>query len=124
MMDSLEGYLDNIAAADTQTAANGVPLAELAASLAISVDTVARKQQEIKRLSEKINAFKKKGASVTSRATFPGGTTTVCTHCEAVGRTAPHRKNACYFDPRKMTDRKYWARKLMEDKGVKCKDGE
>ena len=43
-MDSIEGYLDNIVAADTQTAANGGPLAELAASLAISVDTVARQQ--------------------------------------------------------------------------------
>ena len=42
MLDLLEGYLDNIAAAATQTAANGGPLAELGASLAISVDTVAR----------------------------------------------------------------------------------
>ena len=40
MLDSLKGYLDNIAAAATQTAANGGPLAELAASLAVSVDTV------------------------------------------------------------------------------------
>ena len=42
MLDSLEGYLDNIAAAATQTAATGTPLAELAARLAVSVDTVAR----------------------------------------------------------------------------------
>ena len=42
MLDSLEGYLDSIAAAETQTAANGGPLAELAASLAVSVDTFAR----------------------------------------------------------------------------------
>ena len=46
---------------------------ELAASLAISVDTVARPQQEIKRLSEQISAFKKKGASATSGAIVPGG---------------------------------------------------
>ena len=45
MMDSLEGYLDNISAAATQTATNGGALAELAASLKISVDTVARQQQ-------------------------------------------------------------------------------
>ena len=44
-MDSLEGYLDNIAAAAMQTAENGGPLTELAASLAISVDTVTRQQQ-------------------------------------------------------------------------------
>ena len=56
MMDQLEGYLDNIAAAATQTAANGGPLSELAASMAVSVDTVARQQQEIKCLSEQVNA--------------------------------------------------------------------
>ena len=61
MMELLEGYLDHIAAAATQTAAKGGPLAELAASLAISVDTVARQQQEIKRFSEQVNTFKKRG---------------------------------------------------------------
>ena len=44
MLDSLKGYLDNIAAAAIQTAANGGPLAELAESLAVSVDAVARQQ--------------------------------------------------------------------------------
>ena len=123
MMDSLEGYLDNIASAATQTAENGGPLPELSASLDISVDTVARQHQEIKRLSEQINALKKKGTQVTSGDTLSVGTT-IYAHCEAVGRTAPHRKNACYFDPQKMIDRKYWARKLMEEKGVKCEDNE
>ena len=42
LMDSLEVYLDNIAAADMQMAENRGPLAELAASLDISVDTVSR----------------------------------------------------------------------------------
>ena len=73
MMDLLEGYLDNTAAASTQTAANGGPLAELAASLAISVDTVTRQQQEIKRLLEQIRALKEKVSYVTSGATVPGG---------------------------------------------------
>ena len=41
MLDSLEGYLDNIAAAATHTAATGGTLVELAASLAVSVDMVA-----------------------------------------------------------------------------------
>ena len=57
MLDSLEGYLNNIATAATQTVATGGPLAELAASLAVSVDTVARQQIEIKRLTEQINAL-------------------------------------------------------------------
>ena len=104
-MESLEGYLDNITAAATQTAANGGPLAELAASLEISVGTVARQQQEIKRLSKQVNALKKRGTQEAIAGTFTGGTN-VCTHCDAVGRTAPHRKNDCYFDPLKMTDRR------------------
>ena len=124
MLDSLEGYLDNIAAADTQTASNGGPLAELAASLAISVDTVARQQQEIKRLSEQVNALKRNVSSATIGATLPGGNNNIWTHCEAVGCTAPHMKNACYFDPRKMMDRKDWAKQLVEEKGVKFKDHE
>ena len=66
MLDSLEGYLDNIPAAVTQTAATGTPPAELAASLAVSVDTVARQQIQIKRLKEHINAFRKKEGSVTA----------------------------------------------------------
>ena len=48
MLDSLECYLDNIAAAATHTAATGTTLAELAAILVVSVDTVARQQLEIK----------------------------------------------------------------------------
>ena len=60
-------------AAAIQTAANGGPLVELAASLAISVDTVARQKLDIKRLSEQISALKKKGVSVTSGDIVPGG---------------------------------------------------
>ena len=66
MLHSLEGYLDNIAAAATQKADNGGPLAELSASLAVSMDTVARQQIEIKRLKEHINSLKKKGGAVTN----------------------------------------------------------
>ena len=91
MMDSLEGYLDNIAAAATQTAANGGPLAELAASLAVSVGTFARQQIEIKRLTEHINALKKKVGSVTSGFPGTGGNNSPqCKHCTSVGRTATH----------------------------------
>ena len=105
MLDSLEGYLDNIVAAATQTAANGGPLAELAASLAVSVDTVARQKIKIKRLTKHINALKKKGGTVTAGVTGTVGTNSNyphCKHCAAVGRTAPHQNNKCYFDPRKI----------------------
>ena len=74
MLDSLEGYMDNIAAATTQIEANKGPLLELAASLAVSVDTVARQQLEIKRLTEHINALKKKGGAVTAGVPGTGGT--------------------------------------------------
>ena len=90
----------------------------------ISVDTAARRQQEIKRLYKNINALKKRGTHAASIGTLPGGRlvgTTVCTHYEAVDRTASHRKNECYFDPRNITDRKEWAQKLMDKKGVAYK---
>ena len=108
MLDSLDGYLDNIAAAATKTVAKGGPLAELAASLAISIDTVARQQQEIKRMYEQINAMKNRGKQASNIVTTEGvgNTGNVCPHCAAVGRTAPHKNNSCYFDPKNMTDRR------------------
>ena len=123
MLDLLEGYLDNIAAAANQMTANGGPLAELAANLAVSLDTVARQQLEIKRLTEHINALKKKCSSSTNGSTVPGGNNfPTCEHCEAVGRTAPHRNNRCYFDPQNNKDRQGWAKQLMEEKGVTFND--
>ena len=74
MFDSLDGYLDNIAAAATQMAANGGPLAELAAILELSADTFARHQLEIKRLTEHINALKRKVHPVPMGLQYQGGT--------------------------------------------------
>ena len=129
MLDSLEGYLDNIAAAATHTAAEthttaaGTPLAELAASLAMSVDTVARQHIEIKRLTEHINALRKKGRSVTAGVPETGdNNSTTCKHCTVVGCSAPHRHNQCFFDPRKNKNRMGWATKLMEAKGIVFND--
>ena len=62
MLDSLEGYFDNIAAAATQAVAIGGPIVELSSILAISVDTVAAQSKEIKRIYKQINSLKKKGA--------------------------------------------------------------
>ena len=126
MLDSLEGYLDNAAAAATKTVSKGGPIAELAANLAISVDTIAWQQQEIKCLYKQINALKKRGNQYSSVRKLEewGMVGNICTHCEAVSRTAPHRNNACYFDLRNMTDWKEWAWKLMDEKGVACKDYE
>ena len=118
MLDSLEDYLDNIAAAATQTAATGTPLAELAASLAVSVDTVARQQIEIKRLTEHINALRKKGVSITASVpkTWDNNAIT-CKHCKAVGCSVTLRKNHCFFDPRK--NKKEWIgqRSLWRQRG-------
>ena len=126
MLDLLEGYLDKIAAAATQTVAKLGPLSELAASLAIPVDTVARQKHEIKRLYKKINAMKKRGTQASSIGAMKGGGLVgkVCSYCAAVGRTTLHKNNLCYFDPKKMTDRREWAQKLMEEKGVAYKDEE
>ena len=123
MLDSLEGYLDNIVAAATQTAATGTPLAELAASLAVSVDTEARQQIEIKRLTEHINALRGKGVSSTASVPNTGdNNATTCKHCKAVGRSLPHRNNHCFFDPSKNKNRVDWAAKLMEAKGIVLND--
>ena len=121
MLDPLEGYLDNIAAAATQTAANGGPLSELAAILAVSVDTVARQQIEIRRITYHIHTLKNKVGVVTAGVPGPGGTNSNyphCKHCTAVGRSAPHRNNKCYFDPRKNKERMGWGKWLMEAKGI------
>ena len=94
MLDSLEGYLDNIAAAATQTAATGTPLLEMADSLAVLVDTVAIQHMEIKILTEHINAFRKKGGSVTAGVPNTGDNNSpTCKHCTAVGYSAPHCHN-------------------------------
>ena len=128
MLDSLEGYLDNIAAAAKQTAANGVPLAELAelaASLAVSVDTVARKQINIKRLIEHINALKNKGGAVTVGVPGTGGTNSNSPkfkHCAEVGRLATHHNSKCYFDPRKNKERMGWSKRLIKAKGIVFND--
>ena len=109
--------MDNITEAATQTAANGGPLAELAASLAVSVDTVARPQLEIKRLTEHINALKKKGGAFNNGVPGTGGNNfPPFNHCGAVGRMAPHRHNRCYFNPKNNKDRMGWAKRLMEAK--------
>ena len=121
MIYYLEGYLDNLAVAATQTAANGGPLADLSASLAVSVDTVARQHIDIKRLTEQINDLKKKGGAVTAGVPGTGGTKSNyphCKHCAEVGRSAPHRNNKCYFDPRKNKERQGWAKRLMEAEGI------
>ena len=119
MLDSLKGYLDNISASVTQTAATGGPLAELATSLAVSVDTVARQQIEIKRLTEHINAMREKGGTVTAGVPGTGGNNSpIYKHCAALGRLALHRNKKCYFDPRKNKERMGWATKLMEAKGI------
>ena len=68
--------------------------------------------------------MKKRGTTSSSIITTAGGgmTGNMCPQCAVVGHTAPQKKNACYFDPRKMKDRREWARKLMEGKGVACND--
>ena len=51
-----------------------------------------------------------------------GMTGNVFPHCAVVVRSTLQKKKACYFDPKKMTDRREWDRKLMDEKGVTCKD--
>ena len=103
MLDSIEGYLDNIGSAATQPVENGGPLAEFSARLAFFIDTVAVQAKEIKILYQHINAIKKKG---TSSETNAGGVMTgnVCPHCSVVRRSGPHKKGSCNFDKKKTTE--------------------
>ena len=70
--------------------------------------------------------MKKKGTQASSIGTTVGGVLTgnVCPQSAKVGRTAPHKKNSCSFDPNRMTDIREWACRLMDEKGVACNDEE
>ena len=118
ILDSLEGYLDNIVVSATKTAATGTPLAELAASLAVLVDTVARQHIEIKRLTEHINALRKKVGSVTAGVPNTGDNNSPnFKHCTAVGCSALHRHNQCFFDRRKNKKNDGWGNQACGGKG-------
>ena len=73
-----------------------------------------------------INALKTKVTltSIIRTTAVVGMTGNLFPHCAVVGRSAPHKKNACYFDPKNMTERREWDRKLMDEKGAACKDGD
>ena len=92
----------------------------------ISVDTLASQQQEINLLYEQINAMKKRGTQASSIGKMAGGgmVGNVLPKFAAVGHTTPHKKNSCYFDPKNMTERREWSRKLMNEKVMACKDDE
>ena len=68
--------------------------------------------------------MKKRGTQASNSGTSAGGGQmgNVCPHCAAVGRTAPNKNNSYYFDPKNMTDRREWARKLMDELGVAYND--
>ena len=68
--------------------------------------------------------MKKKVTQASSIGTTAGGrlTRNVCPHCAVVGKTAPHKNNSCFFDSKKMTDRRDWARKLMDREIMACND--
>ena len=96
---------------------------ESAASLAISVDTVARQQLEIKRLTENNNSLRKKGGAVTACVPNTGvNNYPNFKHCAAVGRSAPHRHNQRFFNPSKNKNRMGWTTKIMEAKGIVFND--
>ena len=58
MVDTLAGYLGNIAAAATTTG-RGIKMADLDARMAILVDTNTAQPKELKKMREHINALKK-----------------------------------------------------------------
>ena len=104
-------------------AATGTTLAELEASLVVLADTVASQHIEIKRLTEHINALRKKGESVTDGVPNTGDNNSPnCKHFTAVGRSALHRHNVYFFDPRRKKNRMGWSEKLMKENGIVFND--
>ena len=88
------------------------------------VDTVAAQEKDIESLHQHINGLKNKGNPNLRDGTNAGGGTAGnrCPHCAAIERSAPHKKGSCYFDPKKMTERREWACTLTDEKGVAFKD--
>ena len=84
---------------------------------------MARQQIDIKRLTEHINALRKRGVSVTASVPNTGdNNATTSKNYKAVGRSAPHQNNHCFFDPNKNKNRVDWAAKIMEAKGIVFND--
>ena len=63
-------------------------------------------------------------ASNSGTATGGGQTGNMCLHCAAIDHTAPHQNNSYYFNPKNMTDRREWAQKFLDEKGVAYNDDE
>ena len=77
MVDTLVGYLDNITSAATKTG-RGTKLVDLAASMAILVDTNRAQAKELKQMREQINALRNRKNK--PQADPSGPTSTVCPH--------------------------------------------
>ena len=77
--------------------------------------------------------MKNRGTQACNSGTASGGghMGNVCPHCAGVGRTAPHKDNSCYFDPKKLRTegsglknlwtRKDWHTMMTNDSGGKRK---
>ena len=98
----------------------------MSASLAVSVDTVSAQAKEINILHQHINALKKKGTPNVTFGTNAGGgmTENVCTRCAAVRCLDSHKKGSCYFNPKKITERREWDCSLIDKKRVLNKDND
>ena len=123
MMDSLAVYLENIVAEATENdSAQGGLLAELSASIDILEDTNYTQAKELEQLQQEVNALQNRKGIGDAMGNLSNQE--VCPNCAAVGRSAPHKKGNFFFDKKKMTNIKEWARKLVDDKSVKCRDNE
>ena len=115
MVNTLAGYLDNITSTDT-TIGRGTKLAHLDASMDILVDTNAAQAKEFKQMREQINDLR--NSNNNPQADTSGPTRTVCPHCTAFGRSVPHTKYACYFNPKNIKNITTLAKELTKEMGV------
>ena len=113
MVETLDGYLNNISAAATTTG-RGKELDDFAASMAILVDTNASQAKVLKQMRYQINDF----CNNNHQADASGPPRTVCPHCTAAGGNVLHAKYECLFNPKSIKNIPTWSKELMRAKGV------
>ena len=67
-------------------------------------------------MRDQINAFR--NSNNNPRVDTSGPTRTVCPHCTAFGRSVPHTKYACYFNPKNIKNITTLAKELTKEMGV------
>ena len=115
MVDTLAGYLGNIAAAATTTG-RGTKMADLDARMAILVDTNTAQPKELKENARAYQCLEKQQQQSLSRHKRPNKDSVTSLHISGTQRAACQ---ICMpLQPQEHQNRPTWAKELMKAKGV------